>query len=289
MNIFNMSTTEMPTVSHKFYDNNGNIISKNKNSRLRGKLRGVGYDGSIINVQNSTAYNGRRYILESIFKQSPISSQKLTLNSILGINADTDSRSVASEYNARKICLAGVGTGGASTTFGDVYDASVNDNNLFNIIPLRCVPTTSDLTTEEQAEYALKLTKTINSINYYLYYLKIVTPNAISVQLQSTNYTPSTSDNTPTKDSSNPLYSTNIDVYDIIPISISESDIKEYFKVNDGNITNARFNEIALFEGYYDSILKDYIHVEAFSHLTMNNRPMDTDGAKYDYNYYLIN
>ncbi len=286
---FHMDTNKMPSVNHRLYTENGNIISYSAGSKpVRGKLRGVGSDGSVINAQNCTAYNGRRFILESLLRQTPISTQKLTLNNVLNINSDTDSRTSAAEYAARKICLVGIGIGGAGETFGQVYDASVNDNNLFSVIPMRVVPISADLSASEQKQYAMKRQETINGSQYYCYYLKVVNPDAISVTLNSTNYSPTTEDNTYNHDASDPLSSENISVYATIPISIEATDAKEYFTYKYGSLKQARFNEMALFEAYYDPELQNYIHCECFSHITMNNRPMDTDGSKYAFNYYLI-
>ena len=72
------------------------------------------------------------------------------------------------------------------------------------------------------------------------------------------------------------------------------SDIKDYFRASEGNLNMSRFNELALYYGIPvtittgDTSYTDYILVEAFSHLTFNNRPMDEEGSRYDFTYYLI-
>lgn len=279
------------TVGHKLVDNAGNIISNsNGNIAIRGKVRCVGSDGSVINTHNCTVYGGRRFILEAILKQAPVESQQLTLNKILNIN---DGVTVTNaEKLERAICLVGVGVGGAGTTFGTKIDSTANDNNLFNIIPMRTVR--QPLTGDDAAKYFMRKVETINGETFYNYYLKKVECDGIQAKHERTDYQPSIEDNDAVHDVNNPLSLYNIQVLTTIHIEISASDIKDYFRASEGNLNMSRFNELALYYGIPVTITAgansytDYVLVEAFSHLTFNNRPMDEEGSRYDFTYYLI-
>lgn len=274
----------------------GKNISEGMSSiRIRSKIRCVGSDGSVLNTQNCTIYGGRRFILESICRNIPKASQCLTLNTILNINEDITPAN-AELYLNRAICLVGVGDGGATTTFGQVYDAKSNDNNLFNIVPLRTVPVGADLSAAERLVYFMRKRVIINSEAYYQYFLKKVANSEIYAKHQNVNYTPTIADNDPEKDSNNPLSLYPIQTFTTFAIPIADTDVKEHYQVNEGTLKSARFNELALYYGIptqvtdaiTGEVYTDYIGVEAFSKLTFNNRPMDNEGSKYDFVYYII-
>lgn len=279
-------------LTHRLVDNDGNVlVSKERaNLSIRGKVRCVGSDGSVINTHNCTVYGGRRFILEAILRQLPAAAQQLTLNEILNINDDVSVTD--NEKLSRCICLVGVGTGGSGTTFGSVVDATANDNNLFDIKPLRTV--SSPLSGEDAQKYFMRKIETINGTNYYNYYLKKVSCDGIFAKHENVDYEPQESDNEAVHDPNNPLSLYSIQTLTTIPIEISSDDLKDYFRAKDGDINMARFNELALYIGVPKTIVsgessyEDYVMVEAFSHLTFNNRPMDNEGARYDFTYYVL-
>ena len=263
--------------------------------RIRGKIRCTGWDGSVLNTQNCTIYGGRRFVIESIFRNVPKESQMLTHNHILGIN-DTIQPASPNDYLNRQVCLMGLGRGGASLTFGQINDAKANDNNLFEIIPLRTVPVGADLSVAERKEYFMRKRVTINNEVYYQYFAKLVSNTEVYSKHQNANYTPAVEDNAPEKAANDPLSLYPIQTFTTIPIAVSDVDIKEFFQVTEGNLKASRFNELALYYGIPVTVTDpvtneqyiDYIGVEAFSKLTFNNRPMDNEGSKYDFVYYII-
>ena len=278
-------------VGHKLVDKSGNIVSNSDgNLRIRGKIRCVGSDGSVINTHNCTVYGGRRFLLEAILRQAPVESQQLTLNHILNVNDNVTVTNA--EKLERAICLVGVGTGGAGTTFGSKIDSTANDNNLFNIIPMRTVR--QPLTGDDAGKYFMRKVESINGETFYNYYLKKVECDGIQAKHERTDYQPSVEDNEAVHDQNNPLSLYNIQVLTTIPIEISAADIKDYFRASEGNLNMSRFNELAFYYGIPvtitagDNSYTDYVLVEAFSHLTFNNRPMDEEGSRYDFTYYLI-
>ena len=277
-------------LGHRLFDKGGNLVASSTPLTIRGKVRVTGADGSVVNTHNCTVYNGRRFILESLLRQEPVDTQMLTLNKILNINKDVTV--TAAQKLERAICLVGVGTGGAGTTFGSKIDSTMNDNNLFNIIPLRTVR--SPLTGDDAEKYFMRKYENVGGEPFYNYYLMKVSTDGIVTKHENTAYKPSIEDNDAVHDTNNPLSLYNIQVMTTIPIEISENAIKDYFRATDGNINMARFNELALYFGIPvtitagDNSYTDYVLVEAFSHLTFNNRAMDTEGSRYDFTYYLI-
>lgn len=278
------------TLSHRLFDKDGKLVSQSAPLMIRGKIHITGSDGSVINTHNCTIYNGRRFILESLLRREPVAGQMLTLNKILDINKDFSV--TGPQKLERAICLVGVGIGGAGTTFGSKVDSTMNDNNLFKIIPMRTSRT--PLTGEDANKYFMEKYETIKGEPYYNYYLKKVESAGIVTKHEQTSYEPKVEDNEAVHDSSNPLSLYNIQVMTTIPIEIAEEDLKDYFRAMDGNINMARFNEMSLYFGIPVTISNggrtytDYVLVEAFSHLTFNNRPCDTTGSRYDFTYYLI-
>jgi hypothetical protein len=286
--------------SRHIYDKRGNIIASNsREPRIRGTLRGVN-NGNALVAHNNTGFQGRRFLLEAISRTLPNSAQQLTLNNILDINGLVTPDNPLTLHN-RAICLYGFGCGGSTLTFGQVYDSSINDNNLFEIFPMRVVPVENDLSPTEREEYFMKRIapagKYPGGDQYYEYYLKKTTHTGIMTRLDNVNYTPQIEDNTPIelKDANAPLALHNIDVKTNYPIRIAGDDGLEYYRLTAGNLRYARYNEIALFYGLpvtlnvsggpdtYGEEYTDYIAVEMYSHLTFDN--IRLDGSSNDYTF----
>lgn len=274
------------------FNANGQVVERDEmfdSMHLEGKVRMDGPNGAVAFLHNNTVFGGRRFLLEKIFGKVPQSAQQLTLEKILGLSGTPTIQDASSD--TRTVCLFGVGIGGSGLQFGAVNMSSENDNNLFEIIPMRTTSTTLD--GEDAETYFVHKKQEINGSQMETYYLKAANAGDINVYLNNHVYTPSVEDNTKTNRENTPseelsLY--NIQVIAILPIEISVNDIKEYFKAKYGNLTLARFNELGLFIGQETTVngVKEYRNVECFSHLTFNNRPMDNDGAKYGFKYYVI-
>lgn len=86
------------------------------------------------------------------------------------------------------------------------YKPNNKELDLYQPIPIRCVPVDEDLSTAERANYRMRVRKTINGAAYFCYYLKCMTVVDNTVQITQTNpttnqqtpYTFSPSDLTPT-------------------------------------------------------------------------------------------
>jgi hypothetical protein len=288
--------TNVPAISHRLYDGDGNLVAANTAPlKIRGKIRCVGNDGTVLNTGNTTIYPGRRFVLEALFKLVPNVAQMITVNQALNINP-TLAPSSQEDYLKRAICLVGVGDGGAGLTFGEVHPVHMNHNNLVSHRPLRTVPIGNDLSPEEKAVYFMKKQVVYKGSQYYDYYLKKIEANQIYVMHENVNYIPNPDANDPELDPDSPLILNNIQVYTVINVPITEKDVKEYYRAENGNINLSRFNEMALFFGLpvqledpaTHEMYEDYIAVEGFSKLSFNNRPMDEENSSYTFQYYLI-
>jgi hypothetical protein len=294
--LYEKINTDAAVISHRLYDENGQLVAGNDAPlKIRGKIRCVGKDGSVLNCGNTTIYPGRRFVLEAIFRMVPNADQMITVNKALNINA-IKTPANPEDYLKRAVCLVGVGDGGAGLTFGDVHPVHMNHNNLVAHRPLRTVPVGNDLTQEEKQTYYMRKRETVSGVQYYNYYLKKINTDQIFVMHEKVAYTPTTEANDPTLDKDSPLVLNNIQVYTVINIPITEKDIKEYYRAEYGNINLSRFNEMSLFFGLPVIIqdpdtsedYTDYIVVEAFSKLSFNNRPMDEENSAFTFQYYLI-
>lgn len=109
-----------------------------------------------------------------------------------------------------------IGNGGHSYTLGvnnipstNINMHSITDAALFNHIPFALVPVSSDLTPAQRAKYRIRVLETINGVDYFAYYLKVLetdvtapSHNIVTISnggITSTiPYVPSTTNLTPT-------------------------------------------------------------------------------------------
>ena len=66
------------------------------------------------------------------------------------------------------------------------YTPQFSEMDLYNPIPFRVVPVNSDLTASERAKYRMRERRSINGIEYYLYWLKVIdfgNPSKVSVNV----------------------------------------------------------------------------------------------------------
>lgn len=108
-----------------------------------------------------------------------------TLNYKYGIQADIE------PADKPKIKYFGVGiTGCYNVDDGNLstpYIPSMNNMDLYTPIPFRCVPIDEDLTDVERAQYRMRVKKTFNEVEYWCYYLKLITFLDTDVTITRTN------------------------------------------------------------------------------------------------------
>ena len=154
------------------------------------------------------------------------------------------------------------------------------DANLYNILPFVIVQQNQDLSTAEQANYALKTSRVINGISYFLYYLRkiqttdialVTTENNVSNgEIVSKSFTPTIANLYPTP----PLLNNN-DPYTLVPstikaainvnFSLTSTEISYFMEVIN-IVPEARsigiISEVALCTGVWDNTLGDVIGVQ---------------------------
>lgn len=67
------------------------------------------------------------------------------------------------------------------------YRPTADELDLYEPIPMRCVPVDEDLSPDARANYRMRRRETINGQDYYCYYLKKLTLNDSTVRLVRTN------------------------------------------------------------------------------------------------------
>lgn len=297
--------------NHKLLDSMGNVVydSTARGAVIKGRLKCIGSDGSVLFANNQTIYPGRKFILERLFGKQADASQSYFVDDVIWRTfmggADTSYRGngiTNATTNDRTIAYFGVGVGGCGLNFGNVYATSTNAVNANNLIPLRVVEESAlaNDNDEEVINFKNKYKLCVYKDGLYYFFLKkfeapVVNATCFSNE-GSTNYDPVTEGvwTQSIAGTTDPLNIYPIQTYVSINIDLSASDLKEYYMQVDGNLTQCRFNELCLFAGKEVSttvgpngivLPNEVAKVEAFSHLTFNNRPMDSDGASYTFTY----
>ena len=159
--------------------------------------------------------------------------------------------------------------GSGNNTLIELLQHSPTDAALFEHIPFQLVPTTNDLSVAERANYRIRLLLTINGIDYFAYYLKVITQSTISVDTQiiqiqngqissDTVYTPSATSLTPTPVN---ISNTNVNVVNgnhlvtqaILPITLNADDIASIVNactIIYGSVSYATISEIGIVGGF---------------------------------------
>jgi len=137
---------------------------------------------------------------------------------------------------------------------------------------LRVVPTTNDLSVEEQAKYALK--KTVGD-KYYYYAKRFDTDIIIRHLFTDGTEIPPNIDETDT--------SLGLLVFGEAVFTVSKDDLREYFTVVYGNIDNCRFNSFGLVAGFLDGT--DYAGVRVVTKVNMPNMFLRDSESFYKFIY----
>ena len=229
---------------------------------------------------NVITMGGRRFTLEKLFNVN--NNDKLTLNEILNVNPTQDKLTNGPLKN-QCVCLFGVGNGGSGATFGDVYNPSNIESNLYGLIPIRYVDKDIDLDMETRQMYYMK--KELPG-DKYGYYLKRFEQNPVIYLKQGDgSFIPSNDYNIPSTSSSNNLIES-AEAYIEINLKINSEDVREYLNyLSDDSDKYSIYgiNELGLYFGYqegYNLEWPDYLGVELFSKLTFNTEALDDESKE---------
>lgn len=220
-------------------------------------------------TSNTAVLGGRARILEGWFGKKPVREMHLTQNELLEIPHSVDIFAESSNLY-KDICIKGFCVGDGARNPQNIqqeFRANNSETKLYNIMPLRCVEETSDLSAEEQKKYRGRKKIALNGKNYILYYFKLVEADKISMEHEKANYVPKFSDtvavpkdnaidpetglaspgqNIAGPNSSNsPVY-----IFTKMKIQIEANEFKEYYKLkNNNSLNDAGINEIGIIFG----------------------------------------
>lgn len=173
----------------------------------------------------------------------------------------------------------GIGRGGAQNVIGAGTNNLINeyihlatDANFFQMIPFLAVPVSADISPTLRANYRLRVLETYNGVQYFVYYLKVISVNStLSEQLitvvngivTATNtYVPSSVSLSPTASvlsntTVNVANGTQLVVQATLTITLSETDLQNIVNaciLKYGNSQYATISECGLVGGFDTSV-----------------------------------
>lgn len=220
--------------------------------------------------ENTVVLGGAVAALEKLIGQ-PASFRPNTLNSIMGLN---DS---GFDYHplSTPIALFGCGIGGATLVFDEVFDPSVRQNNLAQLVPM--MVSENALSGVDADKYMMKTTiETPGGVTLNAWYLKEfdVTPNIRSLWKDAAE---ENQDGTEiTEDVADSESTNGVESFANFKLVVTEDDVRTYFEAI-GQLNMARINTIGLFMGEKVTLANghtDYVNVSLFSVLNLNNEPL---------------
>lgn len=209
-----------------------------------GKTGRVLYSG-----HNTTVLGGRVAQLEEIFGLNKNSNQHLLINDSLGV-PHSESNNVLNSMTQKRSCgyfMAGNGAASVDVP-GKYYTPKNYETKLYNAIPFRMVPVTSDLLSSEQEQYRLRKIVTVNGVDYAAYYAKAFEVGNLILEYNSAEYAPMESDTTQVdeNDSTHRLSGGSVLAYVEFFLNIEQNELKEYFQIMNGTLQGASMSEIGL-------------------------------------------
>lgn len=230
---------------------------------------GVSQLGEIIfRQQNIVPIGGVQNAMEMIFGIKG-SLQIPTLNESMGIGAQNSmiepSKGMPYAYG-QKVCLFGIGTGGAAENNLTTLDDKYNETNITDMVPFRY--TNDALSESDVIKYFGK--KSVNNVTAY--YLKKFDADPVIRHLYKDG---EDGEDGSEVDSTYFSSSTDIEVESFTEccLTIDKKDVREWFAYN-GNIEECRLNTVGLYTAIYDPDLEDYANIRLFSKLNIPTEPL---------------
>ena len=206
-----------------------------------------------------------------------------TLNSIYNLN--TPESMAASDLSSR-ICLFGVGSGGANLDFGSYLDPDPKQRNLASLIPMRF---NSTIKGTDSDKYYFKIPE-VDGINYK-WYLKEMESEAVIRTLWKDSLEEGVDGTEVTDEIYNSNRTESLLSFAEYQIKLSADDVHEYYK-NIGDLDMARYNELGLYTGQKVKLASgetDYVNVRLFSYVTFNNKDVSSKTVSlYRYRIYAM-
>ena len=214
---------------------------------MAGKVKIIGRDhkGRVLFTKtedNALLINGATYILEKInnrrsrFAPPPLDVQ---YGSHQQADVTVDTTTLSQEY----VCGMVFGIGGCTNTYNTVRPVLRNALTVPEMVPIRMVPAAEDFTGDERNKYFLRRTTFVGGVEYAMYYGKVFDMDPrIDIVFESGDDIP---DDVYKYDDPGFLFS-----FTNYTLTVDANDIREYFRINDGNTSMSRINSIGLVAGY---------------------------------------
>lgn len=218
--------------------------------------------------ENMVLIGGVQYALEQLLGvKGPIEIGTLNASMGIGSQSSTALTNGLPHQVGHKVCLFGVGTGGAGDNIKTIYDVKYNEREIVDMVPFRY---TNDALSSTEADMYFGKKMIDGTQAYYLkrfdqapeikHFWKDGDLDEFEdgTEVDSTVFTSTRQEK--------------IESFSEILLTVSKKDIKEWFKAA-GHIEDARFNSLGLFTGYYNDKDKDY---ESISELSKLNIPTES-------------
>ena len=188
-----------------------------------------------------------------------------SLNSDFGVQA-TETDNVGPRAND-VICGFVIGISGCGDVFDTVKPVYYKDRRITTMVPFRQVEVANKNSIEsvDDRKYYLKVTKN----GYCEYYLKkFETQGEIKAEYEDGTAVPANVSENPTDQI--------INTYVQYTLKINKNDVREWFKITQGNLKKCRVNTLALVHGYMGDS-DEYKGLRCFSNINFNNEPFDNE------------
>lgn len=230
---------------------------------LHTNSNGVSELGEVVfRTHNTVPIGGVQFVMEMLYGvNGPIVVPTLNEKGI-GVQDPTVEPSGGMPYAyGQKVCLFGVGTGGASENNLTALEVKYTENEIMGMVPFRytALPLSETDKTKyfgirEDEDATAYFLKTFDAVPTIKHLYKDGEDGEDGSEVNSSVYT-----------SSNEV---GIETFTETLLTISKKDVREWFAYN-GNIETPRVNSIALFTAVYDEGRKDYANIKMFSKLNI--------------------
>lgn len=225
-------------------------------------------DEVVFDTENMVPLIGVQYAMEMIFGvEGSIPIPALNDTMLIGAQGSSVAPIGSMPYPyGQKVCLFGIGTGGAAENNLTELDVKYNETNVVDMIPFRY--TNEALPDSEEIKYYGK--KIVDDT--MAYYLKRFDVDPVVRHLYKNG---KDGEDGSEVDSTYFSSSTELGVesFTEIYLTITKKDVREWFEYN-GNIEEARVNTIGLYTATYDADLNDYANIQLFSKLNIPTEPL---------------
>ena len=226
------------------------------------------FDEIVFDTENMVPLIGVQYAMEAIFGvKGSIGIPSLNDAYQIGAQGSDVVPSGGMPYAyGQKVCLFGIGTGGAASNNLTVLEVKYNETDIVDMVPFRF--TNEALSSSDISKYYGK--KIVDGVQGY--YLKRFDNDPIIKHLYKNG---DEGEDGSEVDSSyfTTISDMGVESFTECCLTISKKDVREWFAHN-GNIEESRVNSIALFTAVYDEDLKDYADIQLFSKLNIPTEPL---------------